>query len=41
MDLKLFSLKIHEKYFPKVLEFFLKSTATSKILPFKTEIYLP
>ena len=40
-DLELFSLKIQEKYLPKVFEFFLKSTATSKIFPFKTETYLP
>jgi hypothetical protein len=30
------SVKIIEKYFPKVLEFFLRSTATSNILPYAT-----
>ena len=28
--------KVIEKYFPKVIEFFLKSSATSNILPFIT-----
>ena len=35
------SLKIVEKCFPNVFEPFLRSTATSKILPFRTEIYFP
>ena len=33
--------KIIETCCPNVLEFFLKSTATSNALPFKTDTYFP
>ena len=38
-DLAFSSDSIILKYFPKVLDFFLKSTTTSKIDPFNTETY--
>ena len=41
IDVQFFSLNLIEKYFPKVFEFFRKSTVTSNISPFNTEINLP
>ena len=39
--LSFFHLIHMRKILPKVFEFFLRSNATSKILPFKTEINFP
>ena len=39
IDLAFLSDKIVLKCLPKVFDFFLRSTTTSKIVPFKTETY--
>ena len=41
IDLAFFADKTILKCLPKVLEFFLKSIAISRIFPFNTETYLP